>query len=75
MNKKEIPRERRGKSYDLRSLIIDIAEIQPSEESPQRVKMRLIAKEGATGRPDEVLSALGINPRNPRIHRVRLILN
>jgi radical SAM-linked protein len=75
ISKKEIWRERRGKSYDLRPLIIDISDIQPDDNTPQKIRMRLLTKEGATGRPDEVLSAIGIAPEETRIHRLRLIIN
>jgi hypothetical protein len=36
--------------------------------------MRLAAREGATGRPEEVLDALGIPLETTRIERTRLIL-
>jgi hypothetical protein len=36
--------------------------------------MRLSARENATGRPDEVISALGGDPLAARVHRTRLIL-
>jgi radical SAM-linked protein len=68
-----LPRERRGKSYDLRPLIEDLT-IDPAV-STQIIKlgMRLAAREGATGRPDEVLSQLGINPNHVKIIRTALI--
>ena len=75
ISKKEIWRERRGKSYDLRPLIIDISDIQPDDNTPQKIRMRLLTKEGATGRPDEVLSAIGIAPEESRIHRLKLVTN
>jgi hypothetical protein len=37
--------------------------------------MRLTAREGATGRPEEVLLALGYDPADFRVERVALILN
>jgi hypothetical protein len=36
--------------------------------------MRLAAREGATGRPEEVLDVLGIPFETARIERIRLIL-
>lgn len=72
-----LPRERRGKTYDLRALIESLAIVTapPSEKERQgaRVHMRLTAREGATGRPEEVLSALGIPPDECRVERTRLI--
>jgi radical SAM-linked protein len=63
-----IIRERRGKTYDLRPLIemLDV-------ESDGRIFMKLAAREGATGRPEEVLDILGIAFENTRIERIQLI--
>jgi radical SAM-linked protein len=69
-----LPRERRGKTYDLRPLIESL-EFHPGQGSiPSRLLMRLAAREGATGRPEEVLAALGIPLETARIERTRLIL-
>ena len=81
-----LPRERRGKSYNLRVLIESLS-LAPSPLPPSplgrgdggegnrvRVLMRLAAREGATGRPEEVLDVLGIPFDMTRIERVRLIL-
>ena len=68
-----LPRERRGKPYDLRPLIESL-EAAPAEGSgKRRIQMRLTARAGATGRPEEVLSALGIPPESVRVERTRLI--
>jgi hypothetical protein len=68
METTSIPRERRGKSYDLRPLIESL------EVSPEgTIHMRLSAREGATGRPEEVLDILGIAFEGTRIERTRLI--
>lgn len=66
---KELHRERRGKPYDLRPLI----EAVRLTEEPLRILMRLSAREAATGRPEELLDALGIPARDARIERTRLI--
>ncbi len=66
--KETLPRERRGKSYDLRPLIQTLACRGAS------LDMILSAGEGATGRPEEVLDELGIPPETTRIERTRLIL-
>ena len=63
-----IPRERRGKMYDLRPLIEGLTLI-----SDDRIFIRLAAREGATGRPEEVLAVLGIAFEGTRIERTRLI--
>ena len=82
---KSIPRERRGKMYDLRPLIekLNILESDSSlsgqEHTPsgrpgsQKIFMRLAAREGATGRPEEVLDVLGLAFEGTRIERTRLI--
>ena len=71
-----LPRERRGKPYDLRPLIESLAltPLSPAEEPGVRVFMRLAARVGATGRPEEVLDVFGILPESTRIERTRLIL-
>ncbi len=68
-----LPRERRGKAYDLRPLIQSLRLLSPDAEGRPRLAMRLSAREGATGRPDEVLAALGIPVHAARVERVRLI--
>ncbi len=61
-------RERRGKPYNLRPLIIELT-LEPST-----IRMRLSALPGATGRPEEVLDQLGINPFAVDVERVELTL-
>ena len=85
MDAESLPRERRGKPYDLRPLIEELTPFVPSGHSPHfhgkwgeteggvKLLMRLAAREGATGRPEEVLSALGIPPEFVRVERTRLI--
>jgi radical SAM-linked protein len=77
MASESIPRERRGKKYDLRPLI---EALTPTPYHPRRglpggegLIMRLTAREGATGRPEEVLAALEIPLEVTRIERTRLI--
>ncbi len=63
-----LPRERRGKTYDLRPLIEDL-----NLAGNDKISMRLTAREGATGRPEEVLAVLGIAFEETRIERTRLV--
>jgi radical SAM-linked protein len=63
-------RQRREKTYDLRPLILEL-KIHPVGGHPV-LHMRLSARESATGRPDEVLHALGVDPLACKIHRVAL---
>ncbi len=74
MSAESLPRERRGKKYDLRPLIEELA-LTPSEERGAKVFMRLTAREGATGRPEEVLDALGIPADTARVERTRLLFS
>jgi radical SAM-linked protein len=73
INAKTLPRNRRGKDYDLRPLI-ESMEIECFEEGNFQLKMRLAARAGATGRPDEVLLSLGVDPSQAQSHRRRLFL-
>ncbi len=68
-----LPRERRGKAYDLRPLIEELGRLEPDEQGLPRLFMRLTAREGATGRPEEVLDALGIEYEGTRVERSRFI--
>jgi radical SAM-linked protein len=64
-----LPRDRRGRQYDLRPLI---EHVWLDVDAPA-MGMRLVARPGAVGRPDEVLLALGLDPHEALIHRTRLI--
>lgn len=68
-----LPRVRRGKEYDLRPLIESLEAAPADGSGKMRMTMRLAAREGATGRPEEVLSALDIPPEDVRVERTRLI--
>lgn len=68
-----LPRERRNKTYDLRPLIEDLR-VESNLDGTPNLEMRLAARNGATGRPEEVLLTLGIDPNSARVHRKKLIL-
>lgn len=70
-SKETIHRVRRGKSYDLRPLIIDL-ELTLNE--PVFIRMLLKSKDGATGRPEEVLNELEIPMELTRIIRKKIML-
>lgn len=72
MNSESLLRERRGKSYDLRPLI-EMLSVITEANGKVWLKMTLASREGATGRPEEVLSALGIEADTTRVERTRLI--
>jgi radical SAM-linked protein len=69
-----IPRNRRGKDYDLRPLIHKMEMIKTVEEGFPGLKLQLAASPASTGRPEEVISALGFDPGIARITRTGLIL-
>jgi len=69
---KSLPRQRRDRSYDLKPLIEDLQRLPDTEEGFGRILTRLAAREGATGRPEELIDALGLIPSQARVHRTRL---
>jgi len=70
----ELRREYRGKNYDMRPLVEGLSLLPPDEQGRARLAMRLATRESATGRTDEVLSALGYDPYDVRVDRFKLIL-
>ena len=68
-----IIRERRSKEYDLRPLIEDIS-LVATEDDSTLINMRLTMMPGKTGRPDEVLNALELDPMAARITRTEIVL-
>lgn len=75
-----LPRERRGKRYDLRPLVESLVlegggpggGLEPSGARLELI-MQLATREGATGRPEEVLLELGLDPLAVAPHRSKLI--
>jgi radical SAM-linked protein len=67
----QILRSRRGKNYDLRPLVEQLQQIPEMDGHPV-VFMRLSARDGATGRPEEVLSVLKLEQMAARIQRISL---
>jgi radical SAM-linked protein len=67
-----LPRERRGKTYDLRPLI-ETLDVHTEADGKVWMQMTLAARDGATGRPEEVLNALGIEPEYTYVERTLLI--
>ena len=69
-------RERRGKKkvYDLRPLILNLS-VKQDENKRVAIQMNLCLQPSKTGRPDDVLGALGLDPLDVRIHRKKMVLN
>jgi radical SAM-linked protein len=67
----ELLRQRRGKEYDLCPLIEDMW-VEGKEADGWLLGMRLRAGNQGTGRPDEVLDALGLAEKPHAIRRERL---
>lgn len=68
-----LPRLRRNKPYNLRPLILTLELLPDDEQGQQRLTVRMAAREGATGRPDELLAAMEIDPLVARVHRTGLV--
>ena len=71
----QLPRQRRGKTYDLRPLIEDLRALPPDEQGNFNLQVQLAAREGATGRPEELLIELGVRFEDTRVHREKLIIS
>ncbi len=65
---------RRGRSYDLRPLILALKVEDTPKPWDATLRMHLRAEVGATGRPDEVLAALSLDDLPRRCTREQLIL-
>ncbi|MEW6180066.1 MAG: TIGR03936 family radical SAM-associated protein [Chloroflexota bacterium] len=69
-----ILRTRRNKTYDLRPLIEQIDLFLNPLNQCAEFRMQLAAREGATGRPDEVIGELGFDPYAARYIRTGFIM-
>jgi radical SAM-linked protein len=67
---KSIIRQRRGKDYDMRSLIQEL-DIVSGDSVPKKMFVRLSACPGATGRPSELMEYMGITAKT--INRTKLL--
>ena len=68
-----IVRPRKEKTYDLRPLVDSLSLQRDAQGQPQLV-MSLGLEPSRTGRPDEVLRELGLDPLDVHIHRAELTL-
>jgi len=67
-----IIRTRRQKEYDLR-LLIEALSIDQSDKANPSLIMQLAARPGATGRPEEVLLDMGLDPMETRIEKTETL--
>ena len=70
----ELPHERRGKRYNLRSLI-EALWLEEVSDGQVVLGMQLSARPGATGRPEAVVDVLGMEEAFARYIRTGLILD
>ena len=68
MDKPAVLRIRRQKEYDLRLLIEELSIGEKQQDWPV-LWMKLAARPGATGRPEEVMSEMGMDPLESRIEK------
>lgn len=69
-----LPRIRHEKPYDLRPLIETITLVPKNNRMPIGLRIQLATRQGATGRPEELLDELGIKFEDTRVHREKIIL-
>jgi radical SAM-linked protein len=73
LEEQTIPRSRRGKTYDLRPLVERLGLSRDTTAVRPILEIILASREGATGRPEEVLLELGLDPTDCLIHRIRML--
>lgn len=74
LDKNVIERERNKKRYDLRPLILAM-EVSQTDNSLNQIRMHLLARPGASGRPDEIIKELGIDPAVCDFERTQINFN
>jgi radical SAM-linked protein len=72
-------RGKKKKPYDLRPLIYELALEREGDDlthiDQYQIMMKLALEPSKTGRPDEVLDSLGLDPLAARLHRIRIVLD
>jgi radical SAM-linked protein len=71
LRSESLPRQRRGKTYDLRPLI-ESASLEAGTSEHHLLRIRLRTGEQGTGRPDEVVAALGVQDLLTEVTRTQL---
>ena len=62
-----------GKTYTIANVIEAVQRPADDNDGRCRLVVQLAAREGATGRPEELILTLGVNPTSTRIARTRLL--
>ena len=70
LSQSSILRERRGKSYDLLPLIEEL-QVNQRADGQEMLLLKVCLQPGKTGRPDEVLRAMDLDPFLPDITRIK----
>ncbi len=68
-------RLRRNKPYDLRLLIEQACLVPPDVAGRSSMRVQLAARDGATGRPEELLAEMGLKFQDSHVHREALKLS
>jgi radical SAM-linked protein len=68
----ELWRTWRDKQVNLRPLFESLEILPPDEQGRVRLAMRLAARDGATGRSEQVFTELGYDPFDVRVERIKL---
>jgi radical SAM-linked protein len=71
MRERRRAKDSRPQSFDLRPLILGL-DVDEGANGRPRLRLSLVQTATQTGRPDDVLSALGFDPLDARVHRVAL---
>ncbi len=72
LHQSNIPIERKGKSYDLRPLLLSLDCLSETPNGLQRLHTLLRTTSNVHARPDDLVKAIGIPPEKALFHRLRL---
>ncbi len=72
LNVNELTMTKRGKIFNLRERIESINFVENGSNDKLLLEMRLAQRPGLTGRPDDILNVLGIDPFLSQIERIAL---
>jgi len=73
LSSQELMVERNRRRINLRERINDIMLVQADDEEAVEIKMNLKQLPGLTGRPEDVLAAIGVDANKTRIIRIQIL--